>query len=237
MMRILIAIILLYAAGIFLRHLLYAGIFLHAGYILSRTLSAGRLPVVGLSDTLLFFSFSIAIFSLAFVFFITHKKQFQAATSGTTIACILPVLLLPSQSGPLPPVLKTFWFEIHVVLSFFSYALFVIGGITGVLFLWHRVPDIERLQYRSIFIGYTLFSVSMIAGGIWAFYAWGSYWLWTPKEIWTSVLWLYYSLYLHLRFHKNFAGPRASLAGTFGTLAMLFTYLGVGILMKSSHSF
>jgi len=77
----------------------------------------------------------------------------------------------------------------------------------------------------------------MISGGIWAFYAWGTYWLWTPKEFWTSILWLYYSVYLHTRLQRKLAGRPAAMIGAFGTVVMLFTYLGVGILMKSSHSF
>ena len=39
----------------------------------------------------------------------------------------------------------------------------------------------------------------LVAGGIWGYYAWGTYWLWTPKELWTSILWLFYALWLHLR--------------------------------------
>lgn len=236
-MLILIAIIVSYCAGFFSRVFFYAAIALNAGFVFYRGFSIGRLPVVGVFDTIVFFSLSISLFSIAFQPFLKQRKQFLRAASASSLLFLLAALISPPHSGPLPQVLKTFWFEIHVVLSFFSYALFVIGGITGLLYLRYREENIERIQYRSIFIGYTFFSISMIAGGIWAFYAWGTYWLWTPKELWTSILWLYYSLYLHLRFHRSFAGIRSSLAGSFGTLVMLFTYLGVGLLMKSSHSF
>jgi ABC-type transport system involved in cytochrome c biogenesis permease subunit len=77
----------------------------------------------------------------------------------------------------------------------------------------------------------------MVAGGIWGYYAWGTYWLWTPKELWTSILWLFYSLYLHLRL-KGVQWERAvAWGGIIGFAVTIFTYLGVSILMKSSHSF
>jgi ABC-type transport system involved in cytochrome c biogenesis permease subunit len=77
----------------------------------------------------------------------------------------------------------------------------------------------------------------MIAGGIWAFYAWGSFWLWTPKELWTSIVWLFYTLYLHMRV-KGINWERVNtFLGMAGFGVVLFTYLGVSLLMKSSHSF
>jgi ABC-type transport system involved in cytochrome c biogenesis permease subunit len=77
----------------------------------------------------------------------------------------------------------------------------------------------------------------MIFGGIWGYYAWGTYWLWTPKELWTVILWLFYSLYLHARLRQWWTGSPAAVLGIAGFVIVLFTYLGVSMLMKSSHSF
>lgn len=227
----------LYCLGVFSVRFFPLGAAAHAILVLYRGFSIGRLPIVGTHDTLIFFSLSIALFTLAFGPFLQRKRAFLKVSSGVSLAFLVPALMAPPHSGPLPPVLQTFWFEIHVVLSFFAYALFVSGAISGAFYLFRRDTEIERIQYRALLTGYTFFSVSMISGGIWAFYAWGTYWLWTPKELWTSVLWLYYSLYLHLRYHRRFAGPVASALGVAGVIVMLFTYLGVGLLMKSSHSF
>ena len=77
----------------------------------------------------------------------------------------------------------------------------------------------------------------MISGGIWGYYAWGTYWLWTPKELWTSVLWLFYALVLHVRLKGTRWDALFAWLGILGVFVMLFTYLGVSMLMKSSHSF
>ena len=130
---------------------------------------------------------------------------------------IIPLILLllgaglvspPSMPGPLPPVLRTVWFELHVILSFISYALFAVGGVFGALALSRDEPYAETGQYNCLLMGYVLFSIAMIFGGIWAFYAWGSYWLWTPKELWTTIIWFFYSLYLHARLVRDGRGRR-----------------------------
>jgi len=138
---------------------------------------------------------------------------------------------------PLPQILDTLWFELHVVLAFFAYALFVTGAIIGIAFLIKGGRALLDVQFKTALVGWTFFSASMVAGGIWGYFAWGTYWLWTAKELWTSVLWLYYALVLHLRF-KGAEWDRVSAwSGVVGVGVMLFTYLGVSMLMRSSHSF
>jgi ABC-type transport system involved in cytochrome c biogenesis permease subunit len=108
----------------------------------------------------------------------------------------------------------------------------------------HRNPSrtkkdysLEGLQYRAILIGYCLFSLSMIFGGVWAYLAWGTYWLWTPKELWTSIVWLFYGIYLHARLVQRWTGMPLAVLGVAGFVVVMFTYLGVSLLMKSSHTF
>jgi ABC-type transport system involved in cytochrome c biogenesis permease subunit len=93
------------------------------------------------------------------------------------------------------------------------------------------------LQYKIILVGYSLFSAGMIFGGIWAYLAWSTYWLWTPKELWTVILWLFYSLYLHARLRNWWEGKPSVSLGIIGFFIMMFTYLGVSLLMESSHAF
>jgi len=213
------------------------GSLLQVIYIISRGAVLGRLPLVGPHDTLVFMTASISAFSIPFGINLKEKKDFFNIVS--VLLAILTVLALcfKQHNAPLPPVLKTLWFECHVVLAFMSYALFGIGAVLGYLYLRYRGSLFERLQYRAVLIGYCLFSLSMIFGGIWAYLAWGTYWLWTPKELWTSILWVFYSFYLHARLRQWWAeGPIAYL-GITGFGVVMFTYLGVSLLMKSSHTF
>lgn len=226
-----------YLFSLWKRPLLYVGLALQIAYIVSRGLTLGRLPLVGPHDTLTFLSASLIAFSLPF-----HRRLREHAQYYSWIALLAALftvfaLVAKQHNAPLPPVLKTLWFELHVVLAFLSYALFGIAAVLGALYLKGHDNLLESMQYRSILIGYCLFSLSMIFGGVWAYLAWGTYWLWTPKELWTSILWLFYSLYLHARLRQEWMGRPSAIIGIAGFAVVLFTYLGVSLLMKSSHSF
>lgn len=226
-----------YLFGLWKRPLLIVGLVLQVAYIASRGLSLGRLPLVGPHDTLIFLAASIAAFSLLLYRRLREQPFFFNGMTVMVLLFTAFALISKQHNTPLPPVLKTLWFELHVILAFFSYALFGIAALLGIMYLRDRNGLFEGLQYRSIFFGYSLFSLSMVFGGIWAYLAWGTYWLWTPKELWTSILWLFYSLYLHARLKREWMGKPSAVVGIAGFAVVLFTYLGVSLLMKSSHSF
>jgi len=226
-----------YVFGYYRMLFIYAGLLLQGLYILSRGMGLGRLPIVGPHDTLFFLSASTVLFGIALTSRMKNGRRMLFPVIGLSVFFIFLSMLYRPHTMPLPPVLKTFWFEVHVVLSFFSYALFGIAAVLGILFLSGREEGSELLQYKSILVGYCLFSAAMVSGGIWAYLAWGTYWLWTPKELWTVILWLFYSLYLHARLRQWWAGRPAATLGIIGFVIVMFTYLGVSLFMKSSHSF
>jgi len=208
-------------------------------YLFSRGLALGRLPLLGPHDTLLFFAMSLALMGLlsSFSSVVRGRRRFTVAVGISAGAVTAAALLFKPLNMPLPQILDTLWFELHVVVAFFGYALFAVGGIACAAFLFTGIRGYLDLFYKTALVGWTFFSVSMISGGIWGYYAWGTYWLWTPKELWTSILWLFYALILHVRLKGARWDPLFAWLGIAGLLVMLFTYLGVSLLMKSSHSF
>lgn len=229
----------LYLFGSFRRPLFAAGLLAGLVYLAGRGIALGRLPLVGPHDTLVFLSVSLGLMALPFLLAPAARDSAGFAPGVGALAAIFALLALrfPAFAMPLPPVLRTLWFELHVALAFFAYALFGIGAVGGALFLAGGARRLLDLQYRALLVGYSFFSASMVAGGIWGYYAWGTYWLWTPKELWTSILWLCATCVLHLRLRGG-TGERVLAWSGIATFAVaLFTYLGVSILMRSSHSF
>jgi cytochrome c-type biogenesis protein CcsB len=257
-----------YILGYYRMPFVYAGFFSQIVYLLSRGIELSRLPLIGPHDTLYFLSASTVLFALPIAWQLINRKRFLYSLIAIAVFFILFSLFFKPHNSPLPPVLKTFWFETHVAFSFFSYALFCIAAILGVLFLVDKGENdpslhpllkegemelpaneddmrsriyfrgkYEILQYKAILVGYSLFSVAMVFGGIWAYLAWGTYWLWTPKELWTVILWLFFSLYLHARLRQWWAGKPSVILGIIGFFIVMFTYLGVSLFMKSSHAF
>ncbi len=229
-------LILLYCLALYRLRLIFPALAMHAGLIAYTAVSFGRVPLIGLRETLGFLAFSLGCVAV-----IAGWRRKRDLFTPITVSLVLVLLVLsmtqPVMHGPVPPVLKTLWFELHVILSFLSYALFAIGAVFGVLSLYKNEEHAEGNQYRSLLLGYVLFSTAMIFGGIWAYLAWGAYWLWTPKELWTTIVWFTYSLYLHARLVRGWTGPKVVWMGIIGFVIVMFTYAGVGLLMKSSHEF
>lgn len=245
MILLIILSVVSYMFGMQRAGFLAAGFAAQSAYLLLRGMHLGRLPLVGPHDTLFFLSASLMLFSIPIAWKMKTGKTFLNAAAGMAVLFIMLSLLFRPHEAPLPPVLRTFWFETHVAFSFFSYALFGIGAVLAVIQLLPAkespaTPPLHvtaALQYKVTFIGYLLFSAAMICGGIWAYLAWGTYWLWTPKELWTTILWLFYSLLLHARLLQWWSGRPSAVLGIAGFLIVMFTYLGVSLLMKSSHTF
>jgi hypothetical protein len=229
----------LYLFGGMRRPVFVAALAIILAYLAMRGSALGRLPLVGPHDTLLFFSASIGLMAVPFLYgkSLNEPERLAWPLAITAALTALLALLFPARNMPLPGILSTLWFELHVALAFFAYALFAIGAVTAFFHLRSGERAFLDLTSRAALVGFTFFSLSMITGGIWGYYAWGTYWLWTPKELWTSILWLWYAAWLHLRY-RGPAPERLMAWGAIAGLAVtLFTYLGVSLLLKSSHSF
>jgi ABC-type transport system involved in cytochrome c biogenesis permease subunit len=237
MMLILTLSFAAYLFALWKRPFLYAGLLLQVVYITMRGAELGRLPLVGPHDTITFMAASIAAFAVPFGYALKKKAPFFNSITSMNAIFTMFALTSKQHNSPLPPILKTIWFECHVVLAFMSYALFALAAVLGYLYLREKDSIVDGLQYRAVLIGYCLFTLSMVFGGIWAYLAWGTYWIWTPKELWTSILWTYYSFHLHARLRQWWMGKPMAYVSMVGFAVVLFTYLGVSLLMKSSHSF
>jgi cytochrome c-type biogenesis protein CcsB len=97
---------------------------------------------------------------------------------------------------------------------------------------------LDSISYRCIAIGFPLFSLGgLVFGMIWAYYAWGRYWSWDPKEVWSLITWFVFALYLHTRIVMGWKGRRSAIVAILGFLAALFTYFGVNYLLAGLHSY
>lgn len=96
---------------------------------------------------------------------------------------------------------------------------------------------LDNLSYRIIGLGFPLLTIGIIAGGVWANEAWGSYWSWDPKETWALITWLVFAAYLHARITKGWQGRKPALLAAGGFVVVWVCYLGVNLLGKGLHSY
>ena len=164
-----------------------------------------------------------------------------------------------TEAAQLVPALHSYWLLIHVSVAFIASALFTFSFSTAVLQvvqgqreaavaaggeprgrfmdLLPTSADLERLTYRVIVMAFPLWTFTLVAGAIWAEHAWGRYWGWDPKEVWTFVIWVVYAAYLHARVTRGWDGRRAAFLVFAGFACLLFNFIGVNLLFSGLHTY
>ena len=186
---------------------------------------------------------------------LSRHSRLPVVCGGILSGILLIITHMPSVNSavsPLPPILKSRWFILHVSTAMVSYGFFLIGTVMALLNLLasafsisgkesrikDKIPLWSKITEQAFWIGLLLLTIGSLLGAIWANEAWGRYWGWDPKESWTLIVILSYSLVLHLRFvflsHWRYWLNVFSFPA-FGTLLM--TYLGVNIFFSGMHSY
>ena len=103
-----------------------------------------------------------------------------------------------------------------------------------------RLPDaatLDRFAYRIIVFAFPIWTLAIILGAIWAEEAWGRYWGWDPKEVWSFVTWVVFAGYLHARATVGWRGRRAAILAVIGFAALVFNLTVVNTAIAGLHSY
>lgn len=229
---------------------------LHGGAVLLRGLATDRPPWGNMFE---FASAGAAVVSLVFVAALRWRDLRYLGTFviGPVLLMLgLSVTVLYTEAGQLVPSLKSVWLAIHVSVAFIASALFTIAFSLTVLYLVQErrerageaakrsfmdaVPtarELDLTSYRLHAIAFPLWTFTLVAGAIWAEDAWGRYWGWDPKEVWTFVIWVVYAGYLHARATRGWQGRKAAALAIGGYACILFNFLVVNIYFVGFHSY
>ena len=232
---------------------------LHAVGVVTRGLAAGRAPWGNMYEFSITATLAVAVVYLALV----RRYRLQWLGLGVTLVIGsvlgLAVLALYVPAGPLVPALHSYWLVIHVSAAAVAGGAFTVGALASMLYLvkaraerrvlaggtmpgqLSRVPGsdaIDALAYKVHAFAFPLWTFGvLVAGPIWAEYAWGRYWGWDPKEVWSLVTWVIYAAYLHARATAGWRGRRAAIVAIVGWVAFIFNFVGVNLLVSGLHSY
>jgi hypothetical protein len=98
----------------------------------------------------------------------------------------------------------------------------------------------EDATYRIVCAGFPLLTLGLILGSYWGKQAWGDYWGWDPKELWSLASWLVFLGYFHFRYMFGKKHPRInSLWAIAGMAAIIITLLWVNLsrIFSGLHSY
>jgi cytochrome c-type biogenesis protein CcsB len=237
------------------------GCLLHLAALVSRGLSAdpARVPWGNMYEFTLAGTFGVSVMYLALLRRYQLRWMGLMVTGFLVVILMLDVLVLYVPAGPLVPALHSYWLVIHVLAAVTAAGAFAVGALASLLFLVKnraltrgrmrpngylaRLPELsvlDRVSYRVHAFGFPIWTfAALVAGPIWAEYAWGSYWNWDPKEIWAFITWVIYAAYLHARATAGWKGKLAAAIALVGFASLLFNFVGINFFFGSGsmHSY
>ncbi|MDJ0319280.1 c-type cytochrome biogenesis protein CcsB [Pseudarthrobacter sp. PS3-L1] len=235
------------------------GVLIHAAGVLTRAVGSGRVPWGNMYEFLTTGAFvAVAVFLLALI-----RRDLRFL--GTFVLGLAVVMLTAASVaywtpvGHLVPALQSYWLIIHVSIAVISSALFTLtfamsalqlvqshrqksvaaGGADklGFMRLVPSAQSLENLSYRINAIAFIGWTFTLMFGAIWAEKAWGRFWGWDTKEVWTFVIWVVYAGYLHARATRGWTGTRAAWLSIVGYLCVVFNFTIVNQFFNGLHSY
>jgi hypothetical protein len=213
------------------------GVALQLGWSLWRGFLIGFLPLTNKTE-----SFAAAALATALVAALAFRpgRAYLLPLLAVVGAALGVALAFPQALHWPPPLMRTVWYPSHVPLSFLAYGTWVAAAAAALA--WFADRDLAWLQLidRLALWGFVLWSLSMVCGGIWGVVAWGAWFLWDPKVVWSVILWFHSATFVHLRLTPSLAGRpwvRPALA-LIGLGLVLVAYVGTSFFFgKGSHAF
>ncbi|MER7052084.1 MULTISPECIES: c-type cytochrome biogenesis protein CcsB [unclassified Streptomyces] len=239
------------------------GFALEAGGVLARALSVKRAPWGNMYEfNITFTTVAVGVYLLLLVLRKNVRWLGLPLITMVILDLGIAVKVLYTASDQLVPALDSYWMYIHVSTAIFCGAVFYVGAMATVLYLFKdsfenklasggkpgrfansvldRLPaaaSLDKFAYRVNAAVFPLWTFTIIAGAIWAGDAWGRYWGWDPKETWSFITWVAYAGYLHARATAGWKGRKAAYLALAAFACWLFNYYGVNIFVSGKHSY
>ena len=235
------------------------GTLVHAAGVIMRGLAAQRVPWGNMYEFCTTGALCVtAVYLIALIF---RDLRF-VGTLVTGLAVIMmcaATIGFPTPVGHLKPALQSYWLVIHVSIAVLASSIFTITFAMAVLQLMQTkrerrilegedpkmgflrmVPSsqtLENFAFRLNTVGFVMWTFTLAAGAIWAEKAWGRYWGWDPKEVWTFIIWVVYAAYLHARATRSWTGPRSAWLSIAGYACIIFNFAVVNVFFQGLHSY
>ncbi|MYM19905.1 c-type cytochrome biogenesis protein CcsB [Brevibacterium sp. 5221] len=228
---------------------------LHIAAIVTRCLSVMRVPWGNMMEYAMTASAIACIVYLVTVRVKDVRYLGTFVTGAVLLALGLSITVFYTPAAQLVPALQNYWIYIHVPIAILSTALLSVSAALAVfqmLRAWReaksprilrfmdRLPasdDIEKASYRIAAVGFITWTFTLIAGAIWAEVAWGRYWGWDSKEIWTFVVWVVYAAYLHSRATRGWSPTKVAVLNLVGFLCVIFNFTIVNVFFNGLHAY
>ncbi len=200
---------------------------------------SGSVPLANTGDIMEFVGVCIILLSGMMAW--RKESTLLVALGMASASFLLLVALLGMKDpvlSPIMPVLASPWLSVHVSLVMLSYSIlgFTLPIAICAIVLPARRKELVSLALKLLAPGIFLLGMGIITGAMWANVSWGRYWAWDPKETWSLVTLLLYSIPLHKYFKLQGIPLFCSIYLIFAFTSVIMTYFGVNLL-PSLHAY
>jgi ABC-type transport system involved in cytochrome c biogenesis permease subunit len=219
------------------RPALVVGIAVHLAGTVARGVAIEFFPLTNKME-----SFSAAALAVAAVAAVAFRpaRWYLLPILAALGAAMGTALAFPGDLRWPPPLMRTIWYPLHIPLSFLAYASWTAAAAAALAWWARREGEWLGLVDRLALWGLVLWTLAMVTGGVWGVVAWGAYFMWDPKVIWSVILWFHYAAFVHVKLTPSLqARPWARPAlAVVGFLFVLVAYVGTSFFFgRSSHAF
>ena len=233
--------------------------FFHLAATVLRGVEAGRVPWSNMYEFALTATVAIVFIYIVVNFWVDVRFLGVLVTGLVLLFLGVTRVNYYVEVSPLPPALNSYWLVIHIMVAVLASGFFTLSfGFSVAQLMQSRrqarlaaklpsktgflnsFPDSDRLEnlgYRMAIIGFVFWTFTLIAGSIWAEHAWGRYWGWDTKEVWTFVIWVLYAGYIHARATRGWRGNRSSWLAIVAYSAVIFNFSIVNVFFKGLHAY
>ena len=154
-----------------------------------------------------------------------------------SLLCILFLVISNYQEVDLEIIDESYLPLYNVMIDYYEAKLFSPSDEVSELGKLKLLHSLDNWSYRIIGLGFPFLTIGIIAGGVWANEAWGSYWSWDPKETWALITWFTYATYLHSRLVAGKSKKEVASIGALGFIVVWVCYVGVNLWGVGLHSY
>ncbi len=234
-----------------LRAVILVAFILHTMGLALRWYISGHSPMSNGYESMLFISWVLLV---AGFYFVRRSLMPLAATTilaGMTLM-VAHLSFMDPEITNLVPVLKSYWLTLHVSVITGSYAFLGLSALLGMINLIMLIMITDRnseritgvtdqltiINYQSLTLGLYMLTIGTFLGAVWANESWGRYWGWDPKETWSLITIIVYTLVTHSRLIPALRNIYAfNLLALAAFSSVLMTYFGVNYFLGGMHSY
>ncbi len=170
------------------------------GCLITRGLAAGRVPWGNMYE----FALTVCLVAVTGLLVLVTRWPVRYLGAFALLPVVLLLGLagtvIYTPVAPLVPALNSYWLKIHVTAAVLATGVFLVAFATAVMYLLRerydrltaadrvvafpttlgaRLPEasvLERTTFRTVALGFPVWSFAVMAGAIWAEAAWGRSW-------------------------------------------------------------